>query len=190
MLEFAMDIHGYLRAHPRASADLVKAMLRAESLEAPPGAVKAFMQQKKMARTRGIAFEFSFADWWAFWSADDRWSRRGTASDCLVMARFGDVGPYAPGNVYCATPAQNMAEVGIRRRGIAPQKVALHHRVKRPLRPVETPAGTFDSTPAAARHFGITVDAALKRAKSGRLWRYVAAPPTPDRRFKQGIRSP
>ena len=30
-----MDIHGYMRAHPRASADLVKAMLRAESLEAP-----------------------------------------------------------------------------------------------------------------------------------------------------------
>jgi len=169
-----MDIHGYMRAHPRASADLIKALLRAESLEAPMGAVRAFMQQKKMSRTRGIPFEFSFADWWAFWSVNDRWSRRGLTKGALMMARIGDVGSYAPGNVYCATPAQNMADAGARKRGKPVRRVALRHRVKRVNRPVETPAGTFSSTAVAAKHFGITADAALKRARSSwKGWRYA-----------------
>src|SRR5689334_21332753 len=61
---------------------------------------KAFSQQRNAAKRRGIPFLFSFEEWWAWWQIEDRWSRRGKGRGKLAMARIGDMGPYAPGNVY------------------------------------------------------------------------------------------
>lgn len=63
------------------------------------------------AKQRGIAFEFTLDEWWAWWRTDDRWTRRGSRGpDQLVMARHGDVGPYSPDNVRCITAAENLRE--------------------------------------------------------------------------------
>jgi hypothetical protein len=70
-------------------------------------AAEAYRFQRNAARRRGIPWEFTLASWWAWWSAEDRWRRRGCRAGDLVMARRGDRGPYSPGNVYCCTHSQN-----------------------------------------------------------------------------------
>ena len=68
---------------------------------------RAYASQKSSAKIRGVAFRFDFATWWAWWQASGRWARRGRGADLLVMARLGDAGPYAPGNVYSTTGSDN-----------------------------------------------------------------------------------
>ena len=68
---------------------------------------KAFKEQKRRARQRGVSFEMSFDQWRDFWTEDDRWSRRGTGADNLVMSRIGDEGAYKVGNVVCQTQREN-----------------------------------------------------------------------------------
>lgn len=58
------------------------------------------------AKHRGIVVRMSFDDWWSIWAP--HWDRR--ERDRLVMARNGDVGPYAPGNVRIITSADNVRE--------------------------------------------------------------------------------
>jgi hypothetical protein len=64
---------------------------------------KAYKKQRENAKWRGIPFELTFEQWKLVWA--DRLPERGPNG--LVMCRFGDKGPYAVGNVYIATPAQN-----------------------------------------------------------------------------------
>jgi hypothetical protein len=66
---------------------------------------QVFTAQKGSAKQRGIPFEFDFATWSAWWSEDNRWARR--EPEGLCMCRKEDKGPYAPGNVYCASGSQN-----------------------------------------------------------------------------------
>ena len=70
-------------------------------------------QHKRRARRRGIAFEFTFAKWVAWWEqklGPDWMAKRGPRRDQYVMARYGDKGPYKPGNVKCVTASQNGSE--------------------------------------------------------------------------------
>lgn len=64
---------------------------------------RAFADQKGQAKHRGVGFDLSFEQWCDFW--EPYWETR-TSLD-LVMARFGDVGPYATGNIYVTTRGQN-----------------------------------------------------------------------------------
>jgi hypothetical protein len=172
-----MDIHGYLRSHPNATAGMVKALLRAESLEAPYEAVKAFIQQKRTAGKRRIPFLFNFAQWWEFWSTENRWACRGLTKADLMMARFNDEGPYSQVNVYCATPVLNQADRNRKWKGKLKWRQRDKTEQQRPLRTVITPIGLFESTFAAARHYEISSDAALKRAKFRRqYWRFLDGP--------------
>src|SRR6478735_7156735 len=66
----------------------------------------AYHSQKSCARRRGIRFTFTFEHWLAWWRAHE-WPRRGRGGDALVMARHGDRGAYAPGNVYVSTFRDN-----------------------------------------------------------------------------------
>src|SRR4051812_39767572 len=91
----------------------------AAGADIPAEAAKAFDAQARAARQRGIAFDFTLAEWWRWWSADDRWSRRGRGRDRLVMARRGDAGPYATDNVYCCTFSENLKHVDPERRRAA-----------------------------------------------------------------------
>jgi hypothetical protein len=68
------------------------------------------LDQMDRAERRGIAFEMSPDEWWSWWQRDGRWQQRGVGRDRLCMARVGDAGPYAIGNVYCATNAENMQD--------------------------------------------------------------------------------
>ena len=64
-----------------------------------------FNVQRQHAQQRGIPWELTFEQWVAWWGDD--YAQRGRRADDLVMARHGDVGPYALGNIYKATQAQN-----------------------------------------------------------------------------------
>lgn len=76
---------------------------------------EAFQEHRHNAKFRDIDFLFTYEEWRDWWLTDDRWSRRGCKRDQLVMARFGDEGPYSLDNVYCATVVQNLAEAKAKR---------------------------------------------------------------------------
>jgi hypothetical protein len=121
------------------------------------------------------------------------------------MARFGDAGPYSVANVYCATNADNMADIPWAKRS-ATIKVAMdrlradpayhHHLAVRgdghpSSRAVLTPKGRFGSCCLAAEAFGVTRQTAARWAREARSgWKYEAgrpsARPTDDVRFAEG----
>jgi hypothetical protein len=51
------------------------------------------------AKKVGTPFELTFDEWWQIWSSSGHWHERGQHRGQYVMARFGDRGPYAVGNV-------------------------------------------------------------------------------------------
>jgi hypothetical protein len=65
---------------------------------------------KACAKRRGIAFELTFEEWLEIWEASGHFEERGTRSHQYHMARHGDLGPYAVGNVKIVTASQNAAE--------------------------------------------------------------------------------
>ena len=62
------------------------------------------------AARRGIEFSLSFAQWWGIWKRSGRWNERGRGRGRYVMARKGDAGPYAVGNVKIIRNEENGAE--------------------------------------------------------------------------------
>jgi hypothetical protein len=68
----------------------------------------SFKMQQHGALARGIEWKFSIEQWWDFWK--DSYERRSGGGDGLCMARHGDVGPYAPWNVYMTTNRQNVRD--------------------------------------------------------------------------------
>lgn len=136
-----------------------------------------YSQQRKEAFRRGIPFLLTFDDWWKWWQEDGRWLRRGRNKESLVMARYGDVGPYELGNIYATTQAGNQSDVSSdarssRRaagwaRGKALGKIPfLAVRETHPqAKPVITPAGTFPSIALAAEHHGISRNVAERNVR-------------------------
>ena len=70
----------------------------------------AFRVQRACAKRRGIAWEFTFEQWMAVWAASGQFSNRGRNKGQFVMARDGDAGPYAPGNVSIILHSRNMSD--------------------------------------------------------------------------------
>lgn len=69
--------------------------------------LKAFHRQRSKAlRSRGIGWELSLPEWWAVWKDSGHWHDRGLGRG-YMMSRYGDVGPYAVGNVYIAPGVGN-----------------------------------------------------------------------------------
>src|ERR1044072_3948688 len=106
----------------RPLTDYHRSILHPEPLEArdpverlglPDEVYQAFRSQLDTAKRRQIEFHFRLEQWWHWWQTHDpehgciRWQRGGVGKNALVMARFGDVGPYSPENVYCATHSKN-----------------------------------------------------------------------------------
>lgn len=146
----------------------------------PSDAKAKYNVHKQDAKRRGIAFNFSFEEWSDWWERDDRWSRRGRGSGKLVMARFGDQGPYEPGNVYCATHGQNAADSAGSKRSEATRRfhenrtaagvtptLAVRGAGHPRSRAVVTPAGEFQSGALAADHYGVTKEAIYNRISKG-----------------------
>jgi hypothetical protein len=69
-----------------------------------------FYQQKTHAIWRGIPFLMTFEEWFSIWQQSGRWPERGRKRGQYVMARLGDCGAYAIGNVKIITAEDNVAE--------------------------------------------------------------------------------
>jgi hypothetical protein len=65
---------------------------------------------KNDAAKRGIPFELPYRVWLQIWMASGHWKERGPLKGQYVMARHGDVGAYAFGNVKIVTTEENRAE--------------------------------------------------------------------------------
>jgi hypothetical protein len=72
----------------------------------------AFQAHRSSSASRGIQFLLTFEEWWEIWQASGHWHERGPGRDKYCMARFGDRGSYAVGNVDIITNRQNAAERG------------------------------------------------------------------------------
>jgi hypothetical protein len=69
-----------------------------------------YSSHKCGAKQRGIGFEMTFDEWFGIWTDSGRWAERGPRRGQYVMARFGDVGPYAVGNVKIILHEANSAD--------------------------------------------------------------------------------
>lgn len=79
----------------------------------------AYLQQKKNAAARGVKWAITFPEWVSIWIESGHIHERGKGYG-YCMARFGDEGPYAKGNVYIATCATNASDYQMLRLGRTP----------------------------------------------------------------------
>lgn len=73
-----------------------------------------YQDQKWMAKCRGIEFTLTLDQWVGWWELNlgSNWlKKRGPRSGQYVMARKGDKGPYAIGNIECVTSNKNHADM-------------------------------------------------------------------------------
>ncbi len=61
------------------------------------------------SKRRGISFDLTFEQWLEIWESSGHLHERGRRRDQYQMARTGDVGPYAVGNVSIITCRENRA---------------------------------------------------------------------------------
>jgi hypothetical protein len=66
---------------------------------------RPFSDQMYGAKKRGIEWQFDYETWVKWWGNDI--DKRGPYKDQLVMARYGDTGPYHPDNVFKCTASEN-----------------------------------------------------------------------------------
>jgi len=71
---------------------------------------QAFRNQRDRAKRSGISFELTFEQWLSWWESTGHFHERGLGKDKYCMARFGDAGPYALGNIKCITNSENAKE--------------------------------------------------------------------------------
>lgn len=71
---------------------------------------RKYSEHKRGAGYRGIAFELTYSQWLKIWERSGKLSERGRNGQQYVMARKGDAGPYAVGNVRIITARQNSSE--------------------------------------------------------------------------------
>jgi hypothetical protein len=73
-------------------------------------AKRAYRSQARKAKQRGIEFELTldeWLDWWEQQLGKDWFEKRGCRKGQYVMARPGDEGPYALGNIECVLAEEN-----------------------------------------------------------------------------------
>lgn len=107
----------------------------------------AFIRQRTNAAIRGIGWELTFWQWWTIWQQSGHWEQRGRGQG-YVMCRRGDSGPYAAGNVFIATAAENSSE-GSKKSGL-PLGVRLardgkHYAAHRSVNGTKMRLGLFDT---------------------------------------------
>ena len=76
-----------------------------------------YSAHKANSKRRGIPFLLTFEQWWEAWAP--HWPNRGKGAGKLVMARYGDEGPYASWNVHIITQEHN----GSTKRGVRPRTI-------------------------------------------------------------------
>lgn len=140
-----------------------------------------FKAQRQRSIQRGIDWQFTFDEWVAWWGDDIK--DRGNTKNKLVMARYGDTGPYHPNNVYKAKMHENTAEWSNSDRfkdmmasyeyrdkiKSAWRDPSRNVKLKKRCKPVITPYGKFESQSEAARQLGVT---------QGTIWHRLKTRPT------------
>jgi hypothetical protein len=71
---------------------------------------QAYNLHRNNAKRRGIPFLLTFEQWNSIWRESGKWDQRGKRKGQYCMARHGDTGPYADGNVKITTKEENQAE--------------------------------------------------------------------------------
>jgi hypothetical protein len=83
---------------------------------------------KACAKRRGIAFELTFEEWFEIWEVSGHFEKRGRSRHEYHMARHGDRGAYAVGNVKIITASQNIKEIKGKKGRKMPPRSAEHRR--------------------------------------------------------------
>lgn len=81
------------------------------------GVTRAYQEQQRNARTRGVSWQLDFASWFAIWQASGKLHLRGRNKGQYVMSRIRDDGPYAMGNVHIQLCSDNGREAVAKWRG-------------------------------------------------------------------------
>lgn len=83
---------------------------RAEKQSAESKLKGAWFFQRSRARKRGIEFLLSFEEWFKVWDDSGHLHEKGRLKHQYCMARNGDKGPYAVGNVSIITVGENVRQ--------------------------------------------------------------------------------
>lgn len=79
--------------------------------------IGAFRTQQHNADARGVEWKLKLWEWWQIWQDSGRWEQRGRGSG-YVMARHGDEGPYAVGNVFICHATENNSNTKAKKSGL------------------------------------------------------------------------
>lgn len=71
-----------------------------------------YRSQRARSKSRGIAWQFTFAEWWRIWSESGKWSERSQGGYVMARLNDGDT-PYSPSTVYICTNSQNIKDAAI-----------------------------------------------------------------------------
>lgn len=83
---------------------------RADKQSAESKLKDAWIFQRARAQKRGIEFLLTFEEWLKIWMDSGHIHERGKFKHQYCMARNGDCGPYAVGNVSIMTMEKNQSE--------------------------------------------------------------------------------
>ena len=72
--------------------------------------LRKYQKSKNQAKYRGIDFHLTFEEWLDIWQKSGFYDKRGVGRGSYVMSRYNDIGPYAVGNVFIQTNAQNVID--------------------------------------------------------------------------------
>lgn len=70
--------------------------------------IRQFQVHRASAKERGIEFKLTFEEWDQWWKDSGHYHERGKGIGKYVMARKGDIGPYAIGNLECLLHGDNI----------------------------------------------------------------------------------
>lgn len=101
--------------------------MRAEGCGPEQTPTRAWASQRQNAKRRGIGWELTLWDWWQIWHRSGKWEQRGRGQG-YVMARVGDDGPYAIGNIYITTAIDNCSHAPRKKKSDLPTGVAYIQR--------------------------------------------------------------
>ena len=107
-------------------------------------AKQRYTWHRQTANKRGIAFNFTFKEWYDWWlsnGVDKQTAPADKSFEKMCMCRYNDEGAYEMGNVYCATQLQNIKD----------QDYSYCSRQ------IQTPLGIFPNRRQAAEAHGIGV---------------------------------
>jgi hypothetical protein len=127
---------GGIAARTRRAADAKSRMAKSlrlnngsKRLRSGGGPAERYYAQRHSAAWRGIEWALSFPEWMEIWEQSGHFHERGRGSG-YVMARIGDCGPYAVGNVEVISGRQNGRDYQLITRPMRGQRPGFHRHAE------------------------------------------------------------